>query len=258
VIAGPSRRAVPLPTSEEGNMPRPAQTDRRSVAREYLLSSVQLITAFFILFLGIQSVTWAQATVEKTYVYDNSQGKLAIPLPAGTWQKVLEHETDEVIDMGTYAADWKKGNIFLIRRNAGVIDAIVTVNANISDIDGRSLSPPDFCFIQQRRWKWHKQVSTLKADTYCWGVNSARLPISAESEAEAWQLFMEKNAQSKWGLREEMAATQVRFLRWVSGRFMRIDYYFLDSKGGKPMDWKAARKWAEGLINKVKEGFEGG
>jgi hypothetical protein len=92
---------VPPPTTEEGKMPRSLQAERYSEARGYLLISVQIITAFFILCSGIQSVAWAQATVEKTFVYDNSEGKLVIPLPAGTWQKVLEHETDEVIDMGT-------------------------------------------------------------------------------------------------------------------------------------------------------------
>lgn len=226
--------------------------------RQGLLITVQMIAAFLVISLLYQSIAWAEDPFTKTFVYDNAEGKLAVPLPAGTWHKVLEHETDEMIDMGTYAADWKKGNIFLIRKAAGAVDAIVTINANISDIDGRSLAPPDFCFIQQRRWKWHKQIATLKADTYCWGGNLARLPIRAEAEAEAWQLFMEKNAASKWGIREESAATQVRFLRWVSGRFMRIDYYFLGPKGGKPMDWKAARAWAGTIVGKVKAGFEGG
>lgn len=239
-------------------MPCPSQTAYSSGPKRGLLITVQVIIAFLAIYIGFQSVTWAQETATKTFVYDNSEGKLVVPLPVGSWHKVLEHETDEEMDMGTYSADWKKGNIFLIRRNGSAVDAIVTVIANVSDIEGDSLSPPDFCFIQQRRWKWHKQLATLKADTYCWGVNLVRLPISAESEAEAWQLFMEKNAASKWGLREDMAATQVRFLRWVSGRFMRVDYYFLGPKGGKPMDWKAARKWAAGIVGKVKQGFEGG
>lgn len=227
----------------------------RARPRHHLLSIVHMITAFFIVLSIFQGVALAQDAASGAFTYDNSEGKLVIPLPAGSWRKVLEHETDEVIDMGTYAADWKNGNIFLIRQNAGAVDGIVTINANISDIDGRSLAPPDFCFIKQRGWKWHKQIATLKADTYCWGVTTARLPIRAEREAEAWQLFMEKNAAAKWGITEGMAATQVRFLRWVNGRFMRIDYYFA---GAKPMDWKAARDWAQGLIDKVKAGFEGG
>jgi hypothetical protein len=221
------------------------------------LINAYIITAFFVLALVFPSAADAQQGQSGDFVYDTAEGKLVVPLPEGAWRKVLEHETDEVIDMGTWSADWKKGNVFLIRTRDAKADAVITVNANISDIMGRNLPPPDFCYAKQRSWKYHKQFRVLASDTYCWGVNTARVPVRAESEAEAWQLFMEKNAKSQWGIKEDTTATQVRFLRWVNGRFLRIDYYFLPDDAGKPMAWQGARDWAEGIVARVKAGFEG-
>lgn len=199
----------------------------------------------------------AQDGIRANFTYDTPEGDLVVPLPHGSWRKVLVHETHETINMGTWGADWTKGNVFLIRTKSGKVDAIVTVNANLNEIDGRRLAPPDFCYSKQRSWKFHKQFKALASNTYCWGVNLARLPITAESEAEAWQLFMEKNEASKWGIGNDMPATQVRFLRWVNGRHVRIDYYFVSPGGGKPMDWRAAKKWGQGIVARVKAGFEG-
>jgi len=236
---------------------QPARTISRFMP-ERILISVQIIIAFLALTALFPGFAAAQQGMQGAFTYDTPEGKLVIPLPEGAWRKVLVHETHESINMGTYSDDWTKGNVFLIRAKAGKVDAVVTVNANLSAIDGRRIAPPDFCYEKQRSWKYHKQYRVLPTDTYCWGVNSARLPITAESEEEAWKLFMEKNEASKWGIADDAPATQVRFLRWVNGRFVRIDYYFLAPKGGKPMDWKAARDWAKGLVDKVKSGFEGG
>lgn len=222
-----------------------------------LLISAYISIAFLALALLFPGSAAAQQAYSGNFTYDNPEGDLVVPLPPGSWRKALVHNSAEVIDMGTNMADWNKGNVFLIRTKDGKADAVITLNANRSGIDGERLDPPEFCYAKQRSWKYHKQYRVIARDTYCWGVTTARLPITAESEAEAWQEFMEKNAASKWGIGEDTPARQVRFLRWVSGRFMRIDYYFLAPKGGKLMDWREARKWARSIADRVKAGFEG-
>ena len=81
--------------------------------------------------------------------------------------------------------------------------------------------------------------------------------LSENLQLETWQLLAKKMEKSATPVPLDASATQVRFYRSVRGQFLKIDYYFIGPKGGKPRNWNKARAWAKGLVPRVKAGFEG-
>lgn len=201
----------------------------------------------------------AAAVSAKTYTenfsFKTEEGLSVVPLPSKAWRIVLKEETAEEMDMGTYTESWTKVTFFLAPAASGPLTAIIEISANSSVLDVKDIAPDDFCYAKQRKWEWHKQISALTVDTFCWGVRSTN--IAEVSQAEVWQLLVKEMVKSRMPLPIDAAATQVRFYRSVSGQFLKIDYYFLGPKGGKPWHWIKARAWAKGLVSRVTAGFEG-
>jgi hypothetical protein len=203
-----------------------------------------------------QAAAAAPAKVHtKNFSFKTDEGLSIVPLPDKAWRQVLEEETHEEMEMGTYTESWKKVTIFLAPAAPGAVTKLIEVSANASVLEVRDVAPDDFCYAKQRKWKWHKQISAITADTFCWGVRYMNLTEILQTEA--WQLLAKKMEKSGTPLPVDATATQVRFYRSVRGQFPKIDYYFLGPNGGKPWHWNKARAWAKGLVSRVTAGFEG-
>lgn len=219
------------------------------------------IVAAFLFFLasalGVSAQDQAAGTkaYTKNFSFKTDEGLSIVPLPDNAWRQVLEEETHEEMDMGTSTESWKKVTIFLVPATSGAVTGLVEISANASVLDVKNIAPDDFCYSKQRKWEWHKQVSAITADTFCWGVRS--MNIVENLQIEPWGLLVKEMDKSETPLPTDAAATQVRFYRSVRGKFLKIDYYFIAPKGGKPRHWNKAREWAKGLVSRVTAGFEG-
>ena len=203
-----------------------------------------------------QAAVAAQAKAyTKNFSFKTDEGLSIIPLPDNPWRQVLEEETHEEMDMGTITESWKKITIFLAPTTPGPVTKLIEISANQSVLDVKDIAPDDFCYAKQRKWAWHKQISAITADTFCWGVRS--MHITENLQTEAWQHLVEKMEKSGMPLPVDTTATQVRFYRSVRGKFLKIDCYFFGPKGGKPWNRNKARAWAKDLVSRVTAGFEG-
>jgi hypothetical protein len=215
-----------------------------------------ILAAAFLVSIQNQAVAAGPAkTQAKNFSFKTDEGLWVVPLPDKAWLKVLEEVTDEEMDMGTSVESWKKINIFLSRTDGKAVSGLIEINANHSVLEVDDRPPDDFCYEKQLRWSYHKQISAITRDTLCWGVRSVGFPIRTESEA--WPKLIEKMERAGTPLPLDVTATQVRFFKSVSGKFLKIDYYFLRPKGKKPWHWREARKWAKGMLPRVVAGFEG-
>jgi hypothetical protein len=232
-----------------------------TMLRPWLIKRLPIVPVFlFLLALALEASGQDQtAAAAKVYTdnfsFKTDEGLSIVPLPDKAWRQVLEDVTHEEMDMGTITDSWKKVTIFLAPAASGPLTGLIEISANDSVLDVKDIAPDDFCYAKQRKWEWHKQISAITADTFCWGVRS--MNIAEKLQMEAWQLLTKKMEKSGTPLPLDAAATQVRFYRSVKGPFLKIDYYCLGPKGGKPWPWIKARAWAEGLVSRVTAGFEG-
>ncbi len=217
---------------------------------------------FFVLALAVGTSAQDQVaaaasakTYSKNFSFKTDEGLSIVPLPGKAWRKVWEEITFEEMDMGTVTESWKKVTIFLAPAASGPVTRLIEISANDSVLDARDIAPDDFCYAKQRKWEWHKQVMAITADTFCWGVRT--MSITGNLQIEEWQHLVEKMEKSGTPLPLDATATQVRFYRSVNAKFLKIDYYFLGARGGKPWNWIKARAWAKGLVPRVTAGFEG-
>ena len=232
----------------------------KSMLRLGLTRPLPIIPAFlFLLASALGASPQDQAAAAKTHTknfsFKTEEGLSIVPLPDKAWRQVLEEETHEEMDMGTYTESWKKITIFLAPAASGPVTALIEISANASVLEVKDIAPDDFCYAKQQKWEWHKQISALTVDTFCWGVRS--MSLTDNLQTEAWQHLVEKMEKSGMPIPISATATQVRFYRSVKGQFLKIDYYFIAPKGGKPWHWTKARAWAKGLAPRVTAGFEG-
>ena len=142
-----------------------------------------LVPAIFVLLaapLGVSAQDLAAAdtpaeTYTKNFSFKTSEGLSIVPLPAKAWRQVLEEETAEEMDMGTRTESWNKVTIFLAPAASGPLTGLIEISANASVLEVKDNAPDDFCYAKQRKWQWHKQISAITADTFCWGVRSMRI-----------------------------------------------------------------------------------
>ncbi len=204
--------------------------------------------------LGAALPASAAETASGNFKFRTDEGTSVVPLPDGEWRQVVKEISDEEMDMGTATESWKKVTIVMAPAG-GALSGIVEISANDSVLEVKNLLPDEYCLEKQRSWEWHKQISALMTETYCWGVRSTVITDSRDDEP--WQIFAKRMRDAGTPLPAEAAATQVRFYRSVRGKFLRIDYYFVAPKGGKPLAWTKARQWAKGLVARIKAGFDG-
>ncbi len=218
------------------------------------------VSATFILFASAfeapagDQVAAAKAHA-RNFAFKTDEGRSVVPLPPKAWRKMLEDVTHEEMDMGAATESWKKIILFLVQTGADGVSGLIEVSANESVLEVKDRPPDDFCYDRQLKWEYHKQISAITRDTLCWGVRTVAFPIRTESEA--WPKLVEKLKKAGTPLPLDTVATQVRFFKSVSGKFLRIDYYFLAPKGGKPWHWSKARTWAKGLLSRFIAGFDG-
>ena len=233
---------------------------RHTGGRSRLVTALAAVVVLLANGFGMSAQNQAAAadntkTYSGKFSFKTEEGLTVVPLPAKAWRRVFKEVTDEEMDMGTITESWKKVVLFLAQVDAKGVAGLIEISANDSVLDVKDRAPDDFCYEKQSRWAYHKQISAITRDTLCWGVRS--VSFSTRTESEAWQQLVKKMRQAGTPLPQDTDATQVRFFKSVSGKFLKIDYYFLSPKGKKPWHWRKARKWAKGLLTRVVAGFGG-
>ena len=164
--------------------------------RFWLTKRVPIVPAFLFFLASAlgpfaQDPAAAAAEVYKTnFSFKTDEGLSIVPLPDKAWRQVLKEVTPEEMDMGTVTESWKKVTIFLAPAASGPVTGLIEISANDSVLEVKDIAPDDFCYAKQRKWEWHKQISAITADTFCWGVRYMR--ITENLQIEAWQLLAKK------------------------------------------------------------------
>jgi hypothetical protein len=189
------------------------------------------------------------------FSFETEDGRRVVPLPDGAWHHIFDEMKRETLTAGPYAETWDRKIIFLARAVSDRVTAIVVVDTNNSILPNWGLVPVDFCYSKQPNWNWHKQVSAIPNDTFCWGVRYIK--FHEEPPSGTWSRVTEKFERLGWIPPSGAGATHVAFFKSDKGTLLAIDYMFIGSKDGAPIHWQDARNWAEGLIPRVIAGFKG-